>query len=403
MKHLASILFLAASASAQLISGSHRAITTFGTGVCGGASAYSHTDTITLSAEGTLSADLPNNWPTLFTGDALLKSTANGGQVQSSGTDVVFCTANDGTGTVIPYYFVSATYDPTTGAGQWYFSAPCIKKLTSCLAYVYTGKASATDFSCVTGSTGSGANNCKTTLWTNYLRVYDYGVHPAINASEVDESNNAPSPTDHGVASNVGEVFGDAGFNSGASNYFDSGATLPALTNFTIETWFNTGSQGTYFPLANLDASANNGIFMIEIGDGGGACPSGIFGQACMGFGYHNGSPYYYKVSTALIKDSTWHHAVGVHTTGSTNLTLYIDGVVDSTAGISSSGSPGDPGTSTSTLQVGREGDWTGGPFYYTGDLDETRILSVVMTADEVKFDYLNQSNPTGTYTVSTP
>ncbi len=270
------------------------------------------------------------------------------------------------------------------------------------MAYVYTGKASATDFSCVTGSTGSGANNCGTTLWTNRLRVYDYNISGASTAlTETDESNNAPSPTAHMGGAGTGFVNGGQFFNSGAGDWFDSGATLPALTNFTIESWFNALSQGVYFPLSNSDAAQTAGIFMVEVGDGGGACPSGVFGQACMGYGYHNGAPFYYKVTTALIKDSTWHHLVGVHTTGSTNLTLYMDGAVDSTAGTASSGSPGDPGTSASTLQFGRFGDTAGN--YYTGSLDETRILNIAMTADEIKFDYLNQSNPVGTYTVTTP
>jgi len=120
-----------------------------------------------------------------------------------------------------------------------------------------------------------------------------------------------------------------------------------------------------------------------------------------MGCGYRNGSPYIYRESTALIKDSTWPHLVCEHATGSTNITIYLDGALDSTTGTSSSGSPGDPGTSTSTLHVGRFGDVASN--YYTGDLDGSRVMKFAMTADQAKCDYINQNNHAGTYTVTTP
>jgi len=372
-----------------------------GIGACGAATGYTNTDTITISAQGSLGADLPNNWVTYFAGNALLKSTGNGGQLLSSGTDVVFCTANNGTGTIIPYYFVPNSWSATTGAGEWYFQAPCIKKSSTCLAYLYTGKSSAVDLSCGP----SGTNNCKTTLFASkYLRAYDFGGVSGGTLSFTDETTNAASPTNHGAISAAGEINNATNYTGGSSQWTDTGSTLGALTNFSIETWFNAvqpaGSQ-VISPMGDLDNGGTVGIYMIGIGTGGASCTNGT----CMGFGYKTSGSNYWQgwCNINNLNPTGWHHMVGSHTGGSSNFTFYLDGVTCSvTAGGGATGSPVDPSTSSITFALGRLASFSS-PFYYSGSLDVTRVMNFAMTADEALFDNLNQSSPTSTYTVSTP
>jgi hypothetical protein len=366
---------------------------------CGAAVGYTNTGTITISAQGSLSGNLTNEIST-FLGDSHLKTTGNGGLSQSSGTDVVFCTANDGTGTIIPYYLDPTSYVATTGAGEWTLLFPCINKSSTCKAYIYVGKASASDLSCGP----SGTNNCKTTLYNNVLLDYGFGWTGGV-LSLVDRTGNAGTGTNNGAGVNTDFIGNDL---DGA--YADTGFVLPALTNFGIMALFLNkpfpSGLGLFGIASNVNSGGTAGIYLMAFASGGICGGSGL---ECLTVGYANSSGSYCKAAStgySVGGINTLHFVAGSHTGGVTGMTLFIDGAVDSGSVASCLGgsAPTDPGTDTDTFKIGRFGDFSSA-FNMVGREDNLRVTKYAPTNDQMFWAYTNQFNPgpAGTYSVTFP
>jgi hypothetical protein len=353
---------------------------------CGAATGYTNTFTVTIPAQSGQAGNL-TNWPITIQGATIFKTVANGGLSQSNGLDIVFCNA----GTILPYYFVSSTYGASNGNAQLIVLAPSILKSSSATFTGVIGKASAADFSCGP----SGTNNCSSTLFNNFLFAYTFGGNSAFDL--VDISGNCGTATNHGLASGTGEVFdGVNGPNGNSTLFIDAVCTLPALTNFSLMGWGNSNIGADQGMAGNPNAGATAGIFMrMDSFSGGGACDSG---GVCMGVGYAN-TTFYEKVTTTTIKNLGYHHIGGSHTAGSNNMTLYLDGAVV-TGQVRSTGSPVDPTTSASHLELGHLGDCCN---FLQGNTDELWGLKIAITADQDLFTFNNQSNPTSTYSIATP
>jgi len=309
----------------------------------------------------------------------------------------VFCDAASG-GNLLAYEFVPSSWSATAGTGEWYFLAPTIPKTsTTQFIYAIVGKASATDFSCL----ASGVTGCQSTLWNNFQLVYHSGYNNGSThgLSETDSTGHATSPTDHGVVDGVNTTFPPVNeyFQLNNTKRFDTGYSLPVITNFSVETWvsngFITSSQWTAGNIASL-----NGIGAVVV-DGGGSCAA----TECIGTYYLNGSSHYYsKFTNASIGHaSAWHQYVATHTGGSSNqLALYLDGATTAGNTYDSAGTTTNPNTSSSTFWVGVSGATPLGSNAGV-NLDEFRLATFVLTADEILWDYTSQSGPSAVYTIT--
>ncbi|MBI4174141.1 MAG: hypothetical protein HY517_00725, partial [Candidatus Aenigmarchaeota archaeon] len=98
--------------------------------------------------------------------------------------------------------------------------------------------------------------------------------------------------------------------------------------------------------------------------------------------------------NNARVTDGRWHHVVGVRS-DETTASLYIDGVLDKTATISSMNTDG-----VFSLAIGRAGEYTGGEFS-NATIDEVRVWSRALSAGEVAALYATRqiySTPTQFY-----
>jgi hypothetical protein len=379
-------------------------------GTCGGVTGYQHTFTVDVPPQAGLTASSVSNYSMFFAGNAILKSSPNGGYVTTAtAIDVIFCTTEDGTGTILPYELVPGTYNSVTGAMKMWVQVPTVFKATTHgKIYGMAGKPSATDLSCWPNEY-SGTNSCGNAgnLWGAYQGVWHWGNSGTL--SVVDSAGHFTSPTNNSVLANasceVGTTqFGCAKFVS--SGYLDTGSTI-SVTNFTLESWFQNQSTPQVFPMGNCnDASCTNGILMLTYSPS--TCTAGT-GSVCFAGGYHNGAANYYaKLSTHDFAGgsgghtATWHHFFGTHVSGSANFSLCVDGAADSGTVQSGGTPPSDPSASTGHFQIGTTDSLGFAP--YTGYMDETRMFaSSFANCDQALLDYNNQSNPTSFYTVSTP
>ncbi|NYZ78590.1 LamG domain-containing protein [Candidatus Micrarchaeota archaeon] len=189
------------------------------------------------------------------------------------------------------------------------------------------------------------------------------------NTTTNDSSGNGNTGTLHGATWNFSGKYGKALQFDGSSSYVDCGSNsylkFNLTNNFTVEAWVNPA----------LDS--NDRV---------------IVGNAWNSPGYHlritsankarfilvkSGSDYNYSETAVL--STGWHHIAG--TWDGTTVTIYLDGVLDSTTG--SSGTL-DNMVSTYNLTIG---NLQGQAKYFQGTIDEVAIYNRTKPADEIAAD----------------
>lgn len=117
-----------------------------GGGTCGTPYSYAYSNSITIPAQSSMSADLsPFTMVMPVSGSTKWATVANGGFMQqSNANDLIFCTTASGSGgTVIPHELEASSYNATTGAGIWWVKIPTLSKGSTTTIYYYIGNASA--------------------------------------------------------------------------------------------------------------------------------------------------------------------------------------------------------------------------------------------------------------------
>lgn len=375
--------------------------------ICGGGiSGYTNTFTVTIGAQSGMSGSSVSNYPMYFIGNSIFKNTTQGGLSQSSGVDVVFC---DGLGHILSYEFLPGTWSGTSGAGLWVVRVPSVSKTASTKIYGVVGKASATDHSCWTNEP-SGTNSCGASgaVWDTSIWVRVYHLANITGAAfYYDSTGNAGQGTTSGTVTAIGNgscgsLFGCIELIGGTSPYVDTGAAVPALTNYSLEAWMandNSGS-GTTIAVSN-DNAANSADVDLRETTGATGCPgSGHCFGASYGTSGTSSLGVYPLVDVGT--SGTFHHILSSHTAGSSNLTVYLDGATHSNF-TSSAGSPVDPATSTCDLFIGKFGCNSSPLSFSTAFIGEIRLSKTALSSDVALLDYNNQNSPTSFYTVSTP
>jgi hypothetical protein len=333
---------------------------------------YSNSFSITIPAQTGLSGSL-TNYPAPFIGHLELATTANGGYSQSSGTDVIFCTAASG-GTLLSYELVAGTYNATTGAGVWWIQVPTVSNTTAQTIYALVGKSSASDESCGP----SGLNNCGSTIWSGYLQVHHFGTSGTLTLT--DSTGNCTA-TNHGATATAGpNGFGAAALASASSQYIDTGCISNPTAGVTYKTFVNPSSfVGNQRILSNLTSSSFNGYELL-MGYSGTANGT-VLCQTGSGGNLNNNS-----TAQGSIPTGTWALLACVAQSGSSVLP-YIAGV-QAGSGSNTYG----VGASSVDLDIGR---WSGGASnYFNGSVAEVEVYNGVQSAALLKADSISWSNP---------
>jgi biopolymer transport protein ExbB len=349
-------------------------------------SGYLYGKTITI--QGSKITGPVTNFPVLisFT-DANLKSTGNGGHVQStSGYDIIF-TLND-CSTILPMQI--ERYVPATGEYVAWVKLPSLTNAVNKTIYMFYDK------------TGVTTDPSTTAVWdANYLGVYHF------NSSVNDATSNARNLTDNGTAnlasgsSKIGEgrrlangpgpVF--VASNSASLKYLQVPSnTFSAVTNFTFEGWvwlddvttswerifdFGKNTNVNMFLCPSIAATAG-GIKRFAITTGG----NGAEQQVSSGSGTGAGAWHYYAVTINA---------------GTNTGSLYYDGAFD-VSNTSVTLRPSSLATDNSNY-FGRSQYNADDGLY--GNFDEFRISNTVRNASWIATSYNNQNSPATFYTVS--
>lgn len=421
-----------------------------GSSSCGTSATYSAHFSLTLPAQTGQSGNLTNK-DALWPGNGYIASTANGGYSQASGVDVIFCTAATG-GTQLPSEG-PVTYNATTGAAEYWVQLPTVSNSVSETIYALVGNASPVNYSnpftftagvsgtcvanetiqqatslvtatlltlsspytisnlsgvplsgagevwtgqtsgCSITSTGGGATPVSV-IWPSFTFVEHLGSSSSLVLTDSTEQY---SFANDGATAVAGEIGGGAGFLASSSQYIASTQALNIQGSFSLEQWVangNAGNAAQSWGGNTYTVPETSGVNSYVFLNGTDSCAV----AACASIGYQSSDTFYFHNSAGSIGTSNaWHHVVGTHTTGTANLTTYLDGAVSNGA-VLNSGSPTDPGSENTDWIWGRNG--AAMPYYYTGSLDEMRAFKGVLSSDWILFDYNNQSQQTiGTFT----
>ncbi|MEO1253793.1 MAG: LamG-like jellyroll fold domain-containing protein, partial [Bacteroidota bacterium] len=171
---------------------------------------------------------------------------------------------------------------------------------------------------------------------------------------------------------------------------FDGGDFIPFsrqsfTSGLTYEAWINTlsAANNTFYP-------GNPALTVIGDNDIG---IEGAFGvhDGKIRYTHYQGTGTNFEVidGTVDVNDGQWHHIAVTHKSGSNEVALYVDGVLDATGAttIYSSG--------ISANRIGSSYlDGTGDDSFFNGDIDEVRIWNVALPEEEIrKFLYESDLN----------
>jgi hypothetical protein len=257
-----------------------------------GAASYQYSRTVTVPH-----AQIPNtdqtNFPVyLAFNDPGLKTTANGGHVQSStGADIAFF-GDSALTKVLPYEIVS--YNGVTGTLTAVVNYPSLSHITDTVFYLGYGLSGAT-------SSASSAG-----VWSQYLGVY----HLEDNAATTAILNSATGDTTGKSVANTasmtmgGKLGAGLKFN-GTSDMLDLGA-YSAMNNATAVTysgWVNFASLSNYAGiLARMDSNNAGDVLGLASDDFGSSdadwlttvrAHNGVASYT-MGYGIQPGAWYYF-------------------------------------------------------------------------------------------------------------
>lgn len=332
--------------------------------------------------------------------DLNLRSTGNGGHVESAnGYDMVF-TASDGT---TPLDHEIERWDGATGELVAWVRLPSLSAGT--VIYLYYGN-----------SQISSATETPGAVWeSSYVGVWHLAE---AGSGAINEYRDSSRYGNHGrggkgIATAVpSQVAGAIGFGAhfdnadGNYDFIDAGddGTLNVTGNqITFETWLKhnitiDAAHGTP-PLSNVPYGIlnhkgyNDGYSLWLLGNSF-LCPGGPVTEPCVVFNLPGRDYSLRTPQTAPMGPNVWHHVVATFDGGT--MTLFVDGTNQGT--LAKAGNI-PPSNAEQPMWIGH-GDqpqnvtWSG---QYEGELDEIRISRSSRSANWVATAFANQSSP-GTF-----
>lgn len=315
---------------------------------------------ITIDKDKVATTSALTNFPILFSvTDPDLRHTGSGGKMgNSDATDMLF-TLGDGT-TKLDHEIEK--YTSTTGEVVAWVEVPNLPGTSDTPLYVYFGNSGAADQQNATG------------VWdSSFGAVWHLKETPTANIVDSTSNPNDGSSTNMVSGDQVtGKINGSLSFNSGSNGYYtiSSDASINLSTSFSVSGWYKMSTDANYRQFYTSGTQTNYWYLQKDNSD------RLLFTES--GIADYN--------STGVIANGSWRHfSVVKNGDGSSNLSIYIDGVLDSTHSVGTVAAPS--GNKTFGFSGGA------GPI-----IDELRIANVARGSDWVKTEFNNQSNPGGFY-----
>jgi RHS repeat-associated protein len=340
------------------------------------------------------------NFPFLFSvTDPALASTSDGGHVTSSNaSDILF--SSDPAG-LQPLSFDLEQYNPATGQIAAWINVPILSHSSDTVIYMFYGNA---------GATASQQNSVA--VWdANYTGVYQFEDLQA--GTLYDSTINANDATANDVQLGLGQP-GGAGAFAGTDSYISlpssdfpsfpqSGNSAPVF-NASFGVWFKTASSGV---ILGQTGPSTPGSY-----PGGWVPALYIDTNGNLRANFFNTTNVPQIVSSAVLNDNNWHHAVitfntnqttntiggfggSVSSTTSGIETLYVDGQL---AGQQTGATPSGFNSGYSYfLGTGYAQGWANTNnnwFYFKGSLDQVEVSSIARSGAWVQAEYNNQASP---------
>ncbi len=157
-----------------------------------------------------------------------------------------------------------------------------------------------------------------------------------------------------------------------------------ANTDFTLNAWVKPDSYNPSFYsgiLSKRTTGTNNGWFWAI--NGTGTSPAGAVS-------YIPGAGGTGAVSTGIVAPGAWHMITSIYSLASSQLDIYIDGVLSNTVtGISSANA-----SATALMYIGRD-DPSIGTSYFKGAMNDIRIYNRAINTAEINALYVAPDAPT--------
>jgi hypothetical protein len=341
------------------------------------AQTFQYYRTVTIPASQVVNADQANFPVYLIFTDPKLKSTANGGHVQSSsGADIAFY-SDVRLSQPMPFELVA--YNGTTGSLTAVVLCANVSHSQNTVFYLAYGSA---------GTTTSASN--PTSVWTGYLGVYhleDNAANTTVynSASGEGQAGNGTAVNPTSGMSTSGELGSALSFN-GSTDQLDLGSysAINGTSSLTYSGWVKFQSLSQYASLLEkFDSSQSNGAGISLSGHW--TTSDGDWLTAV-----RTSSGTSDTTNSFGIQTNAWYYFVYVYSAGTP--ALYINGVSATLVHYGSA----DPST-VPTVSA----DLTSGATL-NATLDEVRVSTRTFSANWIATEYNNQSNPAAFATLGT-
>ena len=301
-----------------------------------------------------------SNFPVLLSiSDATLKTIANGGHVaHDNGDDILFGT-DSGCTSLLNWEIED--YDGAAGTLDVWALMPEVSNSIDQAFYMQYGNSAIVTFQ----------GGAKGTVWSAYNKVYHLTV---ANIGEDSTALGENLSNLYHMESGAGKIGGGAAFD---------GTAFMELANPTVPMGHAARTMSCWFKMTGSGA-------MALFGYGNNSYPNNRFEFYYDGASYMDVECQGSHAGFAWANDGNWHHLVASYTGGllSTGLTIYLDGVAQTIVSLTD----GVPASDNNEIMLGQIPGFAGA--YYTGLLDECRVMPVAVSAGWVGTEYNNQNNP---------
>jgi len=320
-----------------------------------------------------------------ITGATSVKTVANGGNVQNTGTQT------GGVGGTIPYDLVFSSdsagntlyawevefYDGTAGDLWAWVTGPVVpasggSDFVFYMAYGDSG---------VSTQQNTGASAPSAVWDSNYKGVWHLTNGTTLNLIESTGVNNG---TNHSATAATGKVQGGVSFVAASSQYFDVGsdASLNITGDITVEFWVNPTTTATQLLFTRLVSGPGNG-YTAFVNVGGASAHFAFY------FDVQNAGVEKFALPSSTLATGSWTHVVGI--LSGTTVSLRINGAEPAyDSGSARTGAS--IGSTSVTATVGR--DSRAASYYGNGLMDEIRVSNVARSTAWILTEYNNQNLP---------
>lgn len=281
-----------------------------------------------------------------------LKSTGNGGHVQSaSGYDIRPYT-DSALGTALTYQL--AFYDPATGHVIMRAKIASLSSSVDTVPYL------------AYGDSGLSSDGSSTATWdSNFVSVYYFGNGTTLSLADAIGANNGTGVNTPTAA--TGKVDGGLGMSTSGPQYVDLGTGINP-TALTYSLWINITSFGdTYNAIISRSGATYSQIYVRNMN------------KAAWYFLGQGGAGVAIDPGTATINTGTWYHLAMTYDS-SGGLKTYVNGTNDGTGG-----TDGNAGTTAINTYVGHQ---AGQGREWNGAADELQISNIARSADWITTEY---------------